>query len=94
MVILISIISTIIIFASINLAYGNFQEILQKNETEELKNTQEKDEIKTIDKSIENEMKIYSEMENWQIEIPKIGLIAPIKQGTSRRDNAKLCWTF
>lgn len=83
---LIALILTFFIFSGVNLAYESLHTTISTAYEEiyvEIPIVQE--EIMNIDEQIEETLKNYEQIdEKWEIEIPSIGLSAPIAEGTSQ----------
>ena len=83
---LIALILAVFIFSGVNMAYESLQNTnhTEENIYEETQIIQE--ELINPDEEIENKLKEFEKInaEEWQIEIPIIGLIAPIAEGTTQ----------
>lgn len=86
---LITIILSVFIFSGANLAYESLQNTFNKTQEKDYKetyNNEQKFKVIDLEEQIEKELRTnYNLEENiWQIEIPKIGLLAPIAEGTTQ----------
>ena len=85
---LITIILSIFIFSGVNLAYESLQNTINVTQENFEEIQTNKEETKTIDLEAETEKilreKINLQEEIWQIEIPSIGVEAPIAEGTTQ----------
>ena len=83
---LIALILLVFVFGGVNIAYESLQitNHTEENIYEETQKIQESP--SDLDEEIENKLKEYEKIssEEWQIEIPIIGLIAPIAHGTTQ----------
>lgn len=81
---LIIIVLVVFILTTVNLAYESLQ---NEKVTEEISKETEIEETLEVDKDTEFETFLninYANLELWQVEIPKIDLIAPIAQDTTQ----------
>lgn len=83
---------TIIVFSIINFSYYKSKEIYLKTKVKNIETIDTKEEIKP--KQYKETEDLIVEEEIWQIEIPKIELIAPIAQGTSQEVMSKYVGHF
>lgn len=84
---LVTIVFAVFIFSGANLAYESLQNTIGETQEVEEINIVEQETIKiNTDEEIEEKLKKNNNLkeEIWQVEIPSIGLIAPIAEGTSQ----------
>ena len=81
---LIAIILIVIIFSTANMAYENLQNTINYTE-DNIAQEAPKEQIIDLDEEIEKVLKENKKsIENWEVEIPVIGLVAPISEGTTQ----------
>lgn len=74
------------IYCLLNIVYVNFIQVLKNNSESEYQNEIAVQEIENNTDTMENNIEEVLASENiWQIEIPKINLVAEISEGTSNQ---------
>lgn len=74
------------IYCLLNIVYVNFIQVLKNNSESEYQNEIAVQEIENNTDTTENDIEEVLASENiWQIEIPKINLVAEISEGTSNQ---------
>ena len=88
---------------NINNMYSNIKESINAEQIIETKELSEKSKVETKELNEKGNTETKEKITNntqkqtdavWQIEIPKIKLIAPISSRNNKRSNGQVCWAF